>query len=266
MCNGVRTHVPSRATPGDACPTTCPAPWKGVPASDLRYASRLAYNGGMAAPRRDTRDRMIRSAARVFQRQGFVGAGLRDILEEAQAPRGSFYFHFPGGKEELGVEAAAFWRDNIVSLTDRCAARAQDAAEFVSLSARALATAMERSGFVEGCPVAVTALEMAHASEPLRNACDAMLQGWQEALRRHLLAAGLDDNRASSLATLGVSMLEGALIVSRTGLSAKPLLVAGEELSALVRVAASTSRPRVQPHAATRPLSSRAKRAAAIPA
>lgn len=209
---------------------------------------------------------MIRSAARVFQRQGFVGAGLRDIMEEAQAPRGSFYFHFPGGKEELGVEAATFWRDNIVSLTDRCAARAQDAAEFVSLSARALATAMERSGFVEGCPVAVTALEMAHTSEPLRNACDGMLEGWQEALCRHLRAGGLEENRASSVATLAVSMLEGALILSRTSLSPKPLLVAGEELSALVRAVTSTRRPRVQAPATVRSPSARGKRAVAIPA
>src|SRR5579872_3314194 len=122
----------------------------------------------MAAPRRDTRDRMIRSAARVFQRQGFVGAGLRDILLESGAPRGSFYFHFPGGKEELGVEAASFWRQSIMDLVDRSAARAGDAAEFVAVSARALAKAMERSGFVEGCPVAITALEMAPQSDLLR--------------------------------------------------------------------------------------------------
>lgn len=214
----------------------------------------------MAAPRRDTRDRMIRSAALVFQRQGFVGAGLRDILLESGAPRGSFYFHFPGGKEELGVEVAGYWRQNIVDLVERCATRAGDAGEFVALSARALANAMERSGFVEGCPVAVTALETTPESEPLRVACDDMLLGWQQALRRHLLAGQVDEERASSLATVAVSMLEGALILSRTSLSTEPLVIAGDELADLVRAAVPTSRPRVEERRHARPASTGLRR------
>ena len=52
-----------------------------------------------------TRARMIEAAADAFERDGFAGAGLNAILEASDAPRGSLYFHFPGGKEELAIAA-----------------------------------------------------------------------------------------------------------------------------------------------------------------
>jgi TetR/AcrR family transcriptional repressor of lmrAB and yxaGH operons len=122
---------------------------------------------------------------------------------------------------------------------------------------------MERSGFVEGCPVAVTALEMAPGSETLRVACDAMFLGWQDALRHHLRAAGLSEDRATSLASLSVSILEGALILSRTSMTTTPLEIAGQELASLVRGALPQARGRAQAHARPRTRSSGIRTAAA---
>ncbi|NJM30940.1 MAG: TetR/AcrR family transcriptional regulator, partial [Rhizobiales bacterium] len=32
------------------------------------------------------------------------GVGVAELLEKSGAPRGSLYFHFPGGKEQIGAE------------------------------------------------------------------------------------------------------------------------------------------------------------------
>src|SRR5450755_3905491 len=53
----------------------------------------------------DTRARMIAATARLLAQRGLEGASLADILEAAQAPRGSMYHHFPGGKDQLVGEA-----------------------------------------------------------------------------------------------------------------------------------------------------------------
>jgi TetR/AcrR family transcriptional regulator, lmrAB and yxaGH operons repressor len=50
---------------------------------------------------------MIRAAVKLFRRHGYDGVGLTEILTEAKAPKGSFYHHFPKGKEELGAAAVA---------------------------------------------------------------------------------------------------------------------------------------------------------------
>jgi TetR/AcrR family transcriptional regulator, lmrAB and yxaGH operons repressor len=189
----------------------------------------------MAAPRNDTRDKMIRSAARLFQRQGYLGTGLVQVVEECGAPRGSIYFHFRGGKEELGLEVIDLWEHGTVHLVHRCAEKAKnDPAEMVVLLAKSLADTMQRSGYVQGCPVSTTALEMTPASETLRVACDHLFVEWQGALCGHFVQAGLSEDRAGALASITVSALEGALILSRTSLSTKPLEVVGQEMSSLV--------------------------------
>ena len=45
-----------------------------------------------------------RPGARLFREHGYVGTALSDVVTESAAPRGSMYFHFPGGKEELATE------------------------------------------------------------------------------------------------------------------------------------------------------------------
>src|ERR1700760_2850990 len=48
-----------------------------------------------------SRDAFVSSTAKLLRRQGYAGTGLSEIVARSGAPRGSLYFHFPGGKEEL---------------------------------------------------------------------------------------------------------------------------------------------------------------------
>ena len=58
-------------------------------------------------PRRsDSKERMIAAARRLFREHGYFGTALSEVVSESSAPRGSLYFHFPGGKEELATEVA----------------------------------------------------------------------------------------------------------------------------------------------------------------
>ena len=188
----------------------------------------------MAARRTDTRDRMIRSAARLLQRQGYVGTGMLDVVEDANASRGSVYFHFKGGKEELALEVLVLRRREVRNLVRRCHGSTIDAALTVRRLAQAFAERMSRSGFVEGCPVATIALETAASHESLRQECDGYFVTWQSALARHFVDAGMSTTRADAMATMTVSVLEGALVLCRTSVSTTPLEIAAAELASLV--------------------------------
>src|SRR3982074_2146243 len=65
------------------------------------------------AERGKTRKQLVASTVELLRRQGAYGTGLQDVLTHSGAPRGSLYFHFPGGKEDLagaGSHPGRGWR------------------------------------------------------------------------------------------------------------------------------------------------------------
>ena len=61
----------------------------------------------MDATATPTRERILYATAELFRRQGYSGTGLKQVVGEAQAPFGSLYHHFPGGKQQLAGESSA---------------------------------------------------------------------------------------------------------------------------------------------------------------
>ncbi|MGH8878596.1 MAG: TetR/AcrR family transcriptional regulator, partial [Stackebrandtia sp.] len=85
----------------------------------------------MARPKSDTRQRLVAAAAELLQRQGYHGTGMAQIVAESGAPRGSVYFLFPGGKEELAAEAIEAASDGFAERL-RAAAGAPDPQGFIT--------------------------------------------------------------------------------------------------------------------------------------
>ncbi len=188
-----------------------------------------------------TRNRMIEAAARLFQRHGYHGVGLMDIVKEGAAPRGSIYYHFPGGKEELAVEAVRSGSRRICELFDRAAARSDSAGELVAEIGRELAAGLEESGFVEGCPLATVTLETAPASEALRAACEAAYADWLRVLGGRFSELGVPLARSPNLAMLALGAWGGALVMSRARCNTEPLRLVTHELAELLRLKAAPS-------------------------
>ncbi|WP_326474534.1 ScbR family autoregulator-binding transcription factor [Actinophytocola sp.] len=65
-----------------------------------------------------TRLHLIRSAAELFDRDGFAGATLDDVSRAAGVTKGAFYFHF-ASKQELGGAIQAEARGMLRSFVDR---------------------------------------------------------------------------------------------------------------------------------------------------
>ena len=64
----------------------------------------------------DTRTRILETTALLLRQRGYHGTSLNDILSASGAPRGSLYFHFPGGKDQLVIEVT---RDSVAGVTQR---------------------------------------------------------------------------------------------------------------------------------------------------
>jgi TetR/AcrR family transcriptional repressor of lmrAB and yxaGH operons len=191
---------------------------------------------------KDTRDRMIETTAGLVHRRGFHGTSLNEILEESGAPRGSLYYHFPGGKEELVLEATRQGVARITQFLKEIFSEASDAAEAVRAFIEAAAHELRDSGFVFGCPVAPIILDSPESSV-LAEICREALEEWQRVLVEGLGSAGIERGRAESLATVIVCGLEGGLIWGRARRDIAPLDAVAEELALMVRSALPPSTP-----------------------
>jgi TetR/AcrR family transcriptional repressor of lmrAB and yxaGH operons len=182
-------------------------------------------------PRRtDSRAKMIHAAAELFRQRGYHATTFSDVVRDSGAPRGSTYFHFPGGKAELAREAIARAGDELEEMTAQAARHAGDPASLVRALAQILADRLERSGYQSGCPIATLVLELAPGDEELSAALDAAFAAWRAALVTRLEPLGLAPGRAAALAGLTIAALEGALVLSRAARSTDPFTTTTEAL------------------------------------
>ena len=164
----------------------------------------------------DSKGKTLAAAVKLFRQQGFHGTALHDILAAGGSPRGSLYFHFPGGKEEIG-EAALTIAGEAVRQGIALAAEASDSTEtFLTRVARSMAADLQKSDYKDGCPIATTALETSAQSEVLGNATHAAFQKWENEIQRGLERFGMTSEDADQVATMVLSQLEGALLLART--------------------------------------------------
>ncbi|SDL31429.1 TetR/AcrR family transcriptional regulator [Microbacterium azadirachtae] len=181
-----------------------------------------------------TKTRLAESMLELIQSSGYSGTGLNAVIEHAAAPKGSIYFHYPDGKEGLGVAAV----DLAAAQFGALIAEAVDAADSVPDAVRraidALATIVGGSDFRLGCPVSVVTLEMGAESERLREACAAAFSSWIGPTAALLESGGIGAEEARSLATVVVSTIEGAVIVSRAMKTTQPLSAAADVIAGLL--------------------------------
>jgi TetR/AcrR family transcriptional repressor of lmrAB and yxaGH operons len=179
-----------------------------------------------------TRKKLVDTTAALLRRQGYHATGLSDIVAESGAPRGSLYFYFPGGKDELAraalLASTATWRARV----DAATRHARDLGEAIDATVTLLADDLEASGWDNGCPVAAVALES--TSELVQRTVQEHFASWLDTVAERLVALGVAAVPARQLATVVLAAFEGALLLARVARSRAPLVAVGQALRALV--------------------------------
>jgi TetR/AcrR family transcriptional regulator, lmrAB and yxaGH operons repressor len=188
-----------------------------------------------------TRQHMLDAAMGLFQRQGYHATGLNQVLAEADAPKGSLYFHFPGGKQQLAAEAVTSAGTHICDLIEEILKRADGPREAMEEIVDLFGRMLEGSDFQRGCPVATVALEASDENAVVRGACDEAYRSWLAVLKTHMMRWGVSEDRVDDLVIATLSALEGALLLSRVQRDIHPLRVVGDQVVASLIAAGSNA-------------------------
>jgi len=195
-----------------------------------------------AAQAPGSRDRLVAATVALLARQGYEATTVNGIAAEGSAPMGSFYFHFPGGKEEIGVAALRLGAQRFAERLTEVLDEQSSIEDALAGCAHWLADELTASEWADGCPIAATALESVTRSAALRAAAAEGFDLWVDVIGRRLRAAGLSAETATELAANTLALIEGAELLARAQASPLPLHRAASALRTLASAATAAER------------------------
>jgi AcrR family transcriptional regulator len=169
-----------------------------------------------------------------MRRHGVAATSMLDAIADAGASRGSLYHYFPGGKAQLIEEATATACDEYsiaFGLLEDL-----DATEAIPAMLAYWRDQVEATNYSAGCPVAAAALS-GDDTEGARAHAGRGFVTWAGSIEKMLLASRVPASRAGTLASLILSAVEGAVIVSLAQRSTEPMEQAAAELLRIVESA-----------------------------
>ena len=166
----------------------------------------------------ETRENIIRQAAALFNQRGFAGSSMSDIMEATGLQKGGIYRHF-GSKEELALEAFDFAVARMADRFREALEGKEHAIDRLGAIVGVYAELPVNPPVPGGCPVMNTAIDSDSVHPALRERARGAMDGLRALLRRTTrqgiergeVRPGVD---ADSLATLLISALEGAVMLS----------------------------------------------------
>jgi TetR/AcrR family transcriptional repressor of nem operon len=176
----------------------------------------------------NNRHKILATGLRLVHEHGYAGASVRDIVQAAGVPQGSFTNHF-ASKEAFGLEILnIYFADNCASI--RATLRNDDLPPMDRLHAYfdANKARLKENGMRNGCLFGNFSAEIADQSEIIRLRLVEIFAEMQDAvaycLQAGVAAGELDaDLDTPTLAALIVSALQGAILLAKAQRSAAPV-------------------------------------------
>jgi len=162
------------------------------------------------------REKILQTASELMEKQGYHGTGLNEIIQKSGSPKGSLYYYFPEGKEQLASEAI-LRAGKIVSerFRDKTADEpnpAQAIHDFLYM----IAKRMEETKFYTGSTITMIAMETVAESKRINKACQEGYAMLISAFKEKLLSGGMEESKANDMAEMIIAAVEGGIILSRT--------------------------------------------------
>ncbi|MBB3111855.1 AcrR family transcriptional regulator [Paenibacillus phyllosphaerae] len=166
-----------------------------------------------------TRERIIRKSAELFNQRGYAGSSINDIIAATGIKKGGIYRHF-ASKDEIAFEAYDYASGIVGRRFAEGIAQATCAADRLLAFFHAYEDVVNDPPFIGGCPLLNTAVESDDTHPQLREKAKqslskimAMMSGMiEEGVKQGEFKKELD---AESLASFALSLLEGGILLSK---------------------------------------------------
>lgn len=181
----------------------------------------------------NTKEIFINTASALFANKGYHATGISEILKLSRAPKGSLYYYFPQGKEQLADEALQKTSDMICSEISATLSAHKDPIEAFQEHLRFIARKIENDTFRPDVSISLMALETFASSERLRLRCQSIFDKIKQLHYNKLIDTGIEKDKAEFIAMTVSVMTEGAITLSLTRKDTAPLYELADNLPQL---------------------------------
>src|SRR4051812_47617912 len=119
----------------------------------------------------DTKSLLIDISTTLFQKKGYLGVGLNEILKACNISKGSLYHHFPNGKEELLIACLYSLNETITTDMEKIFRNYPSTQIAIQAMIEKMVIQFDREGMITGYTFSSIVSEMGSLSEPVRNTC-----------------------------------------------------------------------------------------------
>lgn len=161
------------------------------------------------------REDMIGVAIELFRARGYEGVGVAELLEKSGAPRGSLYFHFPGGKEQIGAEVVERVGAEVATRFRELNESGVDLDTFVVRVFKTTAKECKDRDYMSSCPMAAIATGFGNGNPKLAAAVRTAFTSWEQEIAAAALARGMTEQNAAAFGSAMLTSIEGAFVVSK---------------------------------------------------
>ncbi|EKN66626.1 hypothetical protein BABA_14252 [Neobacillus bataviensis LMG 21833] len=183
----------------------------------------------------DTKSLIIDITTTLFQQKGYKGVGLNEILKVCNISKGSFYHHFPNGKEEALIACLQSMSEAITSDIEDIFNRYPTTEEATKKMIEKVIGIFEREGTITSCTISSIVSEMESLSDQVRHTCSDLYIKMQRIYSAKLAADGFSKETANSIAVMMNASIEGAIMLCLTQNSSEPLTVISNLLPKLLK-------------------------------
>ncbi|MNJ48012.1 putative HTH-type transcriptional regulator YxaF [compost metagenome] len=158
---------------------------------------------------------ILETAVRLFDKRGYHGTRLEQIIKESGSTKASLYYHFPNGKEELAIESAKIISQRVQNILQYYIFRDKEPVDFLRAFVLSIAESIDTSGPDNLAPFGFLAtVEISTVSASLRNACKVAFRDWKESLSNKFIETGIGRDSAEKMAEILVCLIEGATTIA----------------------------------------------------
>lgn len=179
------------------------------------------------------REDILNAAIELFRARGYEGVGIAELLENSGAPRGSLYFHFPGGKEQIGVEVVERVGKSVASRFRALHESGVNLDDYIVRVFKTTAKECSDRGYLSSCPMAAIAAGLSNGNEKLAAAVREAFEAWEREIAAAGEARGMTAKNAQIFGSALVAAMEGAFMVSKAQANSTAHLNAARAMRAL---------------------------------